>query len=86
MRRQRLLVVLNAAELDAQPDPALARAVFLARETNAALVLFASIPHPLHTVMPGKSAPHAGGLPMPSCRRAKAGYRPLPRGSSRLSA
>lgn len=63
MRRQRLLVVLNATELDAQPEPALARAVFLARETNAALVLFASNTHPLHTVMPGKAAPHAGGPP-----------------------
>lgn len=59
MRRQRLLVVLNAAELDAQPEPALARAVFLARETNAAVVLYTSDPHPLHSVMRGTVGPDA---------------------------
>jgi universal stress protein E len=70
------LVVLNTAELHAQPEPALARAVFLARETNAALVLFASNTHPLHTVMPGKAAPHAGGAP----------HALLPEGQGRVQA
>jgi len=35
MRRQRLLVILSPAELEAQPEPALERATFLARETGA---------------------------------------------------
>lgn len=38
MKRERLLVLLQSAE----PEPALARAVFLARETNATLELFLS--------------------------------------------
>ena len=42
MKRQRLLVLLQSAELCSQPEPALARAVFLARETNATLELFLS--------------------------------------------
>jgi universal stress protein E len=44
MRRQRILVILNPAELDAQPEPALERAVFLARETGAGLEIFVSEP------------------------------------------
>jgi universal stress protein E len=42
MKRQRLLVLLQSAESYSQPEPALARAVFLARETNATLELFLS--------------------------------------------
>ena len=42
MKRQRLLVLLQSAEPCSQPEPALARAVFLARETNATLELFLS--------------------------------------------
>jgi universal stress protein E len=42
MKRQRLLVLLQSAEPYSQPEPALARAVFLARETNATLELFLS--------------------------------------------
>ncbi len=42
MKRQRLLVLLQSGDPYSQPEPALACAVFLARETNAALELFLS--------------------------------------------
>ncbi|MFH0341352.1 MAG: universal stress protein [Chromatiales bacterium] len=42
MKRERLLVLLQSAEPYSQPEPALACAVFLARETNATLELFLS--------------------------------------------
>jgi len=42
MKRYRMLVLMNPGELDSQPEPALARAVFLAREMNATLDLFVS--------------------------------------------
>lgn len=42
MKRHRMLVLMDPGELDAQPEPALARAVFLAREMNATLDLFVS--------------------------------------------
>jgi universal stress protein E len=42
MRRQRLLVILSP--IDAQPEPALERAAFLARETDAGLEIFVSEP------------------------------------------
>lgn len=45
-KRQRVLVVLSQNELDSQPEPALNRGVFIARETNAALELFVNEYHP----------------------------------------
>ncbi|ADJ28081.1 universal stress protein [Nitrosococcus watsonii] len=53
-RRQRVLIVLNPNELDSQPEPALERGVFIARETNAFLELFASEYHPSFTPLIGK--------------------------------
>ncbi len=52
MRRQRLLVILDPSELGNEPEPALARAVFLACETGAGLEIFLSEP---------RSAIHASG-------------------------
>ncbi|KFI22987.1 universal stress protein [Nitrosococcus oceani] len=55
-RRQRILTVLNQDELDSQPEPALERGVFIARETNAILELFVSEYHPsFYTPLIGKS-------------------------------
>lgn len=59
MRRQRLLVILNPAELDAQPEPALERAVFLARETGAGLEIFVSEPRSATYGPASASAPQA---------------------------
>ncbi|QBQ55092.1 universal stress protein [Nitrosococcus wardiae] len=55
-KRQRVLVVLSQNELDSQPEPALDRGVFIARETNAMLELFISEYHPsFYTPLLGKT-------------------------------
>jgi universal stress protein E len=68
-KRQRILVVLSQEVLDSQPEPALERGIFIARETNASLELFVSEYYPsFYTSLMAKSVEKKE--PAEACRQA----------------